>query len=786
MKKLLTLFTCGIFFSVSSYGQYCIPNDNGGGCGDGDDINTFILFGQNGTQINDINTGCAPFGAYEDFTALSVDLSQGESYIATISTEYTGTQDNVAIWIDFNDDEVFDSSEQVAGEYDLTVAGIPVTITIPPGSTLGSHRMRVFQQYAVDPFFMDPCNAFDDAYYYESHDYSVNIVPPPSCPTPNTVSINNITDVSMDISWAGIAPLYSVEYGPQGFTPGTGTYQTTATNNLTISGLTANTDYSVYIRALCSPTDSSSLAMNNVSSACGFVDPPYIQNFDSETLYEMPDCMVWEDANGDGSGWQTSDVMSFSGFNSIVYWATWNVNGDDWFFTPGINMVAGSTYEITFKYSASFWSSFEALEVKGGTGPSSADMGSTVYFTNNNITNTSYQTASFIYTAPITGPNYIGWHCTSDAYSDFLSIEDINIVSTCVAPTNVVASNITMDGADITWDPTTSGNYQYILDENPGDPSTVGVGTTATSYTVTGLLPSTTYYFHIRSDCGNEYSMWETISFTTSNVACGTPANVTTNNLNSYSADMSWDAVTGAMGYEYVLDQLPGNPAGNGTGTAATSYTASALTPNTTYYFHVRANCILGFSNWATVSFTTPAAPCNSSGSLTANNVTDVSANMVWTVVSGANGYEYVLDELPADPTGPGTFTAFNTHLAVGLTPNTTYHFHLRTSCGSDASPWTSVSFTTLSDPAGVNNVNGDNTMVSVFPNPVNNAAIVEIANAGDNAQIQLTDISGRILQTIAVKDGKAEIDMADLTAGMYLIKYSDDAHSQLIKIVKQ
>src|SRR5690606_28134832 len=114
-------------------------------------------------------------------------------------------------------------------------------------------------------------------------------------------------------------------------------------------------------------------------------------------------CMTWEDANGDGAGWQTNDVMSFSGSNSIVYWATYDVNGDDWLFTPGINMIAGNTYEVTFKYSASMWSSFEALEVKGGAAPTSAAMGSTVYFSNDFITNTSYITESFIYTAVVTG-----------------------------------------------------------------------------------------------------------------------------------------------------------------------------------------------------------------------------------------------------------------------------------------------------------------------------------------------------------------------------------------------
>src|SRR5690606_26419186 len=123
------------------------------------------------------------------------------------------------------------------------------------------------------------------------------------------------------------------------------------------------------------------------------------------------------------------------------------------------------------------------------------------------------------------------------------------------------------------------------------------------------LLPNTTYYFHLRSTCGPEHSAWTNISFTTNTLACNAPV-VTTNNLTSYSADLTWPAIPGVIGYEYVLDQLPSDPAGNGTGTAGTSYNASALTPNTTYYFHIRTNCGLGLSDWETVSFTTPEPPC--------------------------------------------------------------------------------------------------------------------------------------------------------------------------------
>lgn len=72
------------------------------------------------------------------------------------------------------------------------------------------------------------------------------------------------------------------------------------------------------------------------------------------------------------------------------------------------------------------------------------------------------------------------------------------------------------------------------------------------------------------------------------------------------AADISWPAVPGSVNYEYVLDETAGDPAGAGTSTTDLTYSASSLTPGTTYYFHIRNNCdAAGLSAWSTISFTT-------------------------------------------------------------------------------------------------------------------------------------------------------------------------------------
>jgi len=77
---------------------------------------------------------------------------------------------------------------------------------------------------------------------------------------------------------------------------------------------------------------------------------------------------------------------------------------------------------------------------------------------------------------------------------------------------------------------------------------------------------------------------------------------------------------------------------------------------------------------------------------------------------------------------------------------------------------------------------------MEAFPNPVtNNTVTVNVyGTAGVNALISVTDVTGKVIKMIDVKNNTATIDMTGLAAGVYLIKYSDDKHSQTIKVDKQ
>lgn len=79
------------------------------------------------------------------------------------------------------------------------------------------------------------------------------IIGQPTAPTALTAT--NVTYFNATLGWTamGSETSWVVEYGPAGFTPGTGTVVTTSSNPLNITGLTEDTDYEFYVAAGCAP-----------------------------------------------------------------------------------------------------------------------------------------------------------------------------------------------------------------------------------------------------------------------------------------------------------------------------------------------------------------------------------------------------------------------------------------------------------------------------------------------------------------------------------------------------
>ncbi len=181
--------------------------------------------------------------------------------------------------------------------------------------------------------------------------------------------------------------------------------------------------------------------------------------------------------------------------------------------------------------------------------------------------------------------------------------------------------------------------------------------------------------------------------------ACEGPSNITATNITTTDADISWGAVSGSLGYEYVLDQNSGSPSGSGTATSTTGFHASGLTINSQYYVHVRNQCANSYSSWVTYAFMTADAYCKPPVNVLYGNLTSTSVNILWSSMPTSDSYEYFVDVLPALPT-PSTNVTATKSITVQLTnlvPDTKYYFFVRSIClgGNDSSTWRVDSFVT-------------------------------------------------------------------------------------------
>ena len=200
---------------------------------------------------------------YSDYTSTvaSPILSPGVVYpfsveIGTCNGNYSNW---TKAWIDFNQNGQFtDPGEQV---YSSTVAtnGPHVeigTVTVPATAPSGITRMRVVNVETSATTGVNPCGTYT---WGETEDYFVNISAPPTCPQPTNLNVLQASLIDAQISWTagGSETQWEVQYGLQGFTLGTGTTVLVTANPYTMTNLTPNSFYQVYVRAVCTPGDSS-------------------------------------------------------------------------------------------------------------------------------------------------------------------------------------------------------------------------------------------------------------------------------------------------------------------------------------------------------------------------------------------------------------------------------------------------------------------------------------------------------------------------------------------------
>ncbi|HRN99540.1 MAG TPA: hypothetical protein PLA69_09570, partial [Flavobacterium sp.] len=133
-------------------------------------------------------------------------------------------------------------------------------------------------------------------YYLDMDNFS--IAPTPSCPAPNDFVSTAVGPESGSFSWTGSGD-FELQYGPTGFTVGSGTTQVvTGATTATISGLTTNQAYQVYVRKSCGAGEYSTWAgpisitpNNDVIYNAGPIGSQYVAAPTNTTVSSCPATM---------------------------------------------------------------------------------------------------------------------------------------------------------------------------------------------------------------------------------------------------------------------------------------------------------------------------------------------------------------------------------------------------------------------------------------------------------------------------------------------------------------
>ncbi len=111
---------------------------------------------------------------YGDYTSLSTDVEQGETYTIDLNPGLTwpGYQTDLfwRVWIDFNGDADFEDAGELVVEANNGRDAVTASINVPADAVEGSTRMRVAMRRDQYP---SACGQFD---FGEVEDYSVNIL----------------------------------------------------------------------------------------------------------------------------------------------------------------------------------------------------------------------------------------------------------------------------------------------------------------------------------------------------------------------------------------------------------------------------------------------------------------------------------------------------------------------------------------------------------------------------------------------------------------------------------
>lgn len=361
---------------------------------------------------------------------------------------------------------------------------------------------------------------------------------------------------------------------------------------------------------------------------------------------------------------------------------------------------------------------------------------------------------------------------------DSWRIDNVNFEG-CTVPTLTFASyNDT--SAIINF--ASAGNYQveygvYPYTQGGTGGSTLNILNAATT-TLPNLTAGLSYNVFSRRDCGSgNFSAWVSTIVGTSNSTVAVPPYSTSFELASnqnFLFNLGWDIpATGNVGSWGLFKDGTTAPfyADNGTfhiGSAISTTTARnaylyskpiAMTGGQLYKITYK------YRAFSSATTTTPMA------FRVVTNATNTSTGVnVLTTKTGINNTTYISETLDFTPTTTGNYY-------IG--------FHNNTPAATGATTNNLIFIDTFSVTSNLSNDNFSNVDFSVYPNPAIDVVNISNSTSAIISNVEMTDLNGRVVKNVTLNATEGQINISDLSTGVYMMNVSSDQGTSTKKIIK-
>ncbi len=344
----------------------------------------------------------------------------------------------------------------------------------------------------------------------------------PACPNPSALGSFNISQTSAEVYWtkgsAGAVSL--VEYGPTGFTPGTGTLVMASNDTITLTGLVPSTSYDFCVTDSCGVANVSLTYCSGFTTSCAVFVAPFLETFDGTST---PLC--WSETAISGGPWlyggagtnsvNCSPATDHTGNNGNYAWM--DQSGADVgvvLQTPAVDVASITLPHLDFFYwmcgagyapdnktfleywSGTNWVVFDSIvDSTLGWEYYAYDLSGKTY-------STSLVQLRFRAESGGSSSDFFGDNAIDDVF--------IGEKRICQDPKGLAITGNSLSSITLAWNSDTTISGSRIAYGPTG--FTIGTGTQMAAMpgggTVSGLAAGTCYDFYIADSCGNSLLAW--------------------------------------------------------------------------------------------------------------------------------------------------------------------------------------------------------------------------------------------------------------------------------------